>query len=419
MLQPKEPKTSFSNPQPCNDERNFSEDDRGDLNLYELFLCDLLEKINNNDIQAVHQLLRDNLDKLNQKLAEAISEWVRKYLSRGEFDQASKIANSIATLADLIKSISTKEDSDQVEILIAGCRSALDIYRYSLPSNQETLDQSYLQTIANRGDTYRILGKYDQALSDLSRVIELDSGNAFALAGRGETHRLLGSYELAFSDLNQAIEIEPNYAFALASRGWLYQAASLYEEAVLDLKKAIEIDSKNIFALNTRAEVYRAVGCYEEAISDFDSIIGIYETIQEEKVLKTFPTEWASLQIKLASSLCRRNKSQEDTLLAIQCYENALKVYTYEFHSEDWAETHESLALAYLGLDSFGLEEISEKAVTACQNALKVFSCEESPERWASVHLLLAGAYQERGYGDQNENSKQVVVHCINALKIF
>ena len=43
--------------------------------------------------------------------------------------------------------------------------------------------------IASRGQTYRLMGRYDEALADLSRAIELDPGYAWAIAGRGQTYR--------------------------------------------------------------------------------------------------------------------------------------------------------------------------------------------------------------------------------------
>ena len=51
--------------------------------------------------------------------------------------------------------------------------------------------------------------RYDEALADFSRAIELDPGNAWAIASRGETYRLMGRYDEALADFNRAIELDP------------------------------------------------------------------------------------------------------------------------------------------------------------------------------------------------------------------
>ena len=65
--------------------------------------------------------------------------------------------------------------------------------------------------------------RYDKALADLNRAIELDPADALDIASRGETYRLMGRYEEALADLNRAIELNPGYASAIASRGETYR----------------------------------------------------------------------------------------------------------------------------------------------------------------------------------------------------
>jgi tetratricopeptide (TPR) repeat protein len=64
--------------------------------------------------------------------------------------------------------------------------------------------------------------RYDKALADLSRDIELDPGYAHAVASRGEIYRRLERYEEALGDFSRAIELNPGDASALANRGSTY-----------------------------------------------------------------------------------------------------------------------------------------------------------------------------------------------------
>ncbi len=50
------------------------------------------------------------------------------------------------------------------------------------------------------------MGKFEDALADLSRAIELDDKDAWAIANRGETYRQMGKFEDALADLSRAID---------------------------------------------------------------------------------------------------------------------------------------------------------------------------------------------------------------------
>ena len=60
----------------------------------------------------------------------------------------------------------------------------------------------------------RLMGRYDEALADLNRAIELDPDDAGAFGRRGETYIALGNYDEALADLNRAIELDPAKAWA-------------------------------------------------------------------------------------------------------------------------------------------------------------------------------------------------------------
>ncbi len=75
--------------------------------------------------------------------------------------------------------------------------------------------------------------RYDKALADLNRAIELDPADALDIASRGETYRRMERYEEALADFSRAIELNPGYTSAIASRGQVYQAMQRYEEALV------------------------------------------------------------------------------------------------------------------------------------------------------------------------------------------
>ncbi|MBC7252278.1 MAG: tetratricopeptide repeat protein, partial [Anaerolineae bacterium] len=91
-----------------------------------------------------------------------------------------------------------------------------------LEANQRAL------VLARRGETYRLMEKYDEALADLNRAVELRPDLAWAIALRGETYRLMGKYDEALADFNRAIELQPDYARAIAHRGETYRQMGKY-----------------------------------------------------------------------------------------------------------------------------------------------------------------------------------------------
>ena len=52
------------------------------------------------------------------------------------------------------------------------------------------------------------MGRYDEALADFNRAIELDPGNAWDIIGRGETYRLMGRY--AAGEIGEGFVVAPH-----------------------------------------------------------------------------------------------------------------------------------------------------------------------------------------------------------------
>ena len=52
-------------------------------------------------------------------------------------------------------------------------------------------------------------GKFDEALKDLNRAVELDPKDEAAYASRGMTYSQMGQWENAVADFNQALKLDP------------------------------------------------------------------------------------------------------------------------------------------------------------------------------------------------------------------
>jgi len=68
-----------------------------------------------------------------------------------------------------------------------------------------------LRDLIRSGQTYWLMDRYDEALAEFNRAIELDPGNVWAIVRRGETHREMERYDEARADFDRATELDPSY----------------------------------------------------------------------------------------------------------------------------------------------------------------------------------------------------------------
>ena len=77
----------------------------------------------------------------------------------------------------------------------------------------KSLETEYI--LRYQGKFYFIMGRYEQALAELTRLLEFDSSNSFALRYRAETYYMIKKYEESFADLNKLLKINANETWAL------------------------------------------------------------------------------------------------------------------------------------------------------------------------------------------------------------
>ncbi|MFJ8858799.1 tetratricopeptide repeat protein [Streptomyces sp. NPDC102451] len=149
------------------------------------------------------------------------------------------------------------------EEAVASCTRAVEI------------DPLYVLAYGSRGDAYRNLGRHDEALADFARAVETDPRYAWAYASRARVHEAMGRQDDALADYDRAVGIDPRYEWALSSRAQLFERMGRYEEALTDYGRSIAIDPQYAWAYASRAKAYQAMGRHEEALADYDRAVGI------------------------------------------------------------------------------------------------------------------------------------------------
>ncbi len=86
----------------------------------------------------------------------------------------------------------------------------------------------------------------------------------------------MGRYEEAINDYNKVIELNPKDAIAYYTRGNAKLALGRHQEAIMDYDKAIELNPQFAIAYYTRGDAKSDLGRHEEAITDYDKAKTLY-----------------------------------------------------------------------------------------------------------------------------------------------
>jgi tetratricopeptide (TPR) repeat protein len=93
-----------------------------------------------------------------------------------------------------------------------------------------------------RGDVYKKLGKYSEAITDYSAVIERDPSNYNALVARAMCENRGHEEEAALKDFAAALKINKHGVEAYIQRGSMYLSRHAYRLAVDDLEDALKLN---------------------------------------------------------------------------------------------------------------------------------------------------------------------------------
>lgn len=96
----------------------------------------------------------------------------------------------------------------------------------------------------NRGNDYLNQEKYDEAISDYNKALELDPKHVYAYNNRGLAYQAQGKYDKAMSDYNKALELDPKHVRTYNNRGNAYLKQEKLAKAILDYNKALALDPK-------------------------------------------------------------------------------------------------------------------------------------------------------------------------------
>jgi tetratricopeptide (TPR) repeat protein len=115
--------------------------------------------------------------------------------------------------------------------------------------------------------------RYEQAILNFSRAVDLQSNFTDAYRMRGRAYAAIGKPDNAVPDFTKVSSLQPREATVLVERGFAYLDKKDLTHAMADATSALALDGKLARAYNLRATVERSVGESAKAIEDFSRAV--------------------------------------------------------------------------------------------------------------------------------------------------
>ncbi|MEH2328248.1 tetratricopeptide repeat protein [Nostoc sp.] len=210
-----------------------------------------------------------------RNLSVALNEFLAALKNKRKFAQ-----QCAETMLQAGKDVDSAEVQRWGEQLASGLKAYDEnVYQVTLEMFTAVLQNSRIEVkwqpiaLGWRGETYRLMERYPEALQDFDRAIELNPKDDWVIASRGQTYRSMKRYPEALQDFNRAIELNPKDDWALTNRGEIYRLMKRYPEALQDFNRAIELNPKDDWAIALRSVTYRLIESYPAALQDFNRAI--------------------------------------------------------------------------------------------------------------------------------------------------
>jgi tetratricopeptide (TPR) repeat protein len=142
------------------------------------------------------------------------------------------------------------------------------------------LDPEFAEAHYNRGAAQAALDRFDAAIADFSRAIELRADfwdvyiiRGFTLMRRGVERQSKEDMLAAMDDYNRAHELDPGAVEPLHLRGALYALAEQWAEAEADFTAIIALDPQHQDSYYNRGLAHQKQGRDDRAITDYSKAI--------------------------------------------------------------------------------------------------------------------------------------------------
>lgn len=151
-------------------------------------------------------------------------------------------------------------------------KKAIDNY---VEANRRNSSPVILQRISS---CYEELGKFNDALENISMAINMDSTDLSYSIQKANLLYEMGNVKVAISEWDKILAQQPEYSYGYYRRGWFKELAGDYDGAIEDLSMCIVLDPEESYAIQSRGDIYLKQGKKNLAEEDFKKVIEIENT---------------------------------------------------------------------------------------------------------------------------------------------
>lgn len=130
------------------------------------------------------------------------------------------------------------------------------------------------------GGLYNETGKYDLAVQEFQRAVQIDAGNEDGLRGEADAYVKLGNPASAEAAYQKAISLRPNYWGVYSWLGKFYYDQARYPEAITQFEKVVALAPSNYRGYSNLGAMYVAQGEYLEALAPLNKSIEIRPNLE-------------------------------------------------------------------------------------------------------------------------------------------
>lgn len=212
-------------------------------------------------------------------------------------------------------------------------------YINSSVTDQNENERNELLSLCYRykADAYQILKKYESALENYEKAIELDTNNINAHFNLGVLYSdKMNKRDRALEKFDMIIEKKPDFADAHFARGKINENMGNYVNAVINYAKAIELDGTKEAYKDNKTVMYMHLHQSKNAIAEASRLIELFPNDEEAYKLRA-NSYFMAMQYNKAlddySKLVYLNPKpayyslRANCLEALQRYEEALQDY--------------------------------------------------------------------------------------------
>lgn len=202
----------------------------------------------------------------------------------------SKVQDFDASLADFNRAIAVKSP-DSIRVMLHVNRGAVRTSVRNFFGAYEDLmvaykiDSMQVGILNNLAMVCDEIGKGDQTLKYLFRVIEIDSQFVGAYSNIGFKYHLMGEYKKAITYFDKVLELDPEEALGYSNRAYSKCELGDLAGALKDVNKGIELYPANSYAFKVRALVYIKMKDLTKGCNDLDQALTLgYENMYGTEV---------------------------------------------------------------------------------------------------------------------------------------